>query len=361
MKQERRVSDKLRVGLIGCGQIAKIFHLKVLPSLPGASLVALADSDSQRLGEAHAMVPEASVFENYQELLGSPNVDAVVICLPTGLHAEAAIAAFQHGRHVYLEKPLATSIDDAEQMLAAWRRSGEVGMIGFNFRYHPLYVKAKQVIKEGRIGKVIAARATFSVAMGDLPAWKLQRQTGGGVLLDLGSHQVDRVRFLFESEVTEVSATVHSQQSEQDNASLTMRLANGILVQGFMSSCSIEEDSLEVFGHRGKLRFDRYRDRGLEIVPTRVFPSRLDRLGRVLSLTASVPGRAWNSLFPPMDSSFRTALEQFVAAAREGRQSRPDFQDGCHSLRVVLAAEEAAGSGRVIKLEESAREGAVAE
>src|SRR5262245_16729525 len=100
----------LKVGLIGCGHIAQSTHLHVLTRLPDVDLVALAEVDATRRYEASRRAPAAIAVADYQELLALPDVEAVVICLPNALHADAAIAALEARKHVYLEKPLATTL-----------------------------------------------------------------------------------------------------------------------------------------------------------------------------------------------------------------------------------------------------------
>lgn len=137
----------LKIELIGCGRIAQLVHLNILTSLPDVELVAIADSHSGRRKEAVRRAPKVVAFDNYQELLEMPEVEAVVICLPPALHADAAIASFEAGKHLYLENPIATSLADAREVVGAWRKAGTVGMIGFNYRFNLLYQSAKQFIQ----------------------------------------------------------------------------------------------------------------------------------------------------------------------------------------------------------------------
>jgi predicted dehydrogenase len=344
------VPSKLRIGLVGCGRIAQLIHLRVLAGLPDAELIALADADPVRLQEAHGQVRSARLFTHYHELYEQGGAEAVVICLPSHLHAAAAIAAFQQGLHAYVEKPVATTLEDGTRLLQSWHSNGRVGMVGFNFRLHPLYQKARKALTEGRIGLVVGAVAVFSSAAQMLPPWKQDPRTGGGVLLDLASHLADRVRFLFEQEVQEVSAALRSVRTEADSASVHLRLANGILVQGFLSMSTIEEDRMEIYGDAGKLAFDRYRSTGVEVVPPRVWAGRAARLGRCLAEMGQVPRRSWNQLSPPRDPSFRAALQTFVHAAQTGLPAKPDIMDGIRSLAVVLALEEAARTGQLVRV-----------
>jgi predicted dehydrogenase len=110
--------------------------------LPDVELIALAEPDVQRRVEASRRAPGAAAYGSYHDLLKMPEVEAVVICLPNALHAEVAVAALEQGKHVYLEKPLATSLDEAQRVVTAWRRAGVVGMIGFNYRFNPLFQAA---------------------------------------------------------------------------------------------------------------------------------------------------------------------------------------------------------------------------
>lgn len=213
----------LGIGLIGCGHIAQAVHLAVISRLAGARLVALAEPDARRREEAARRAPQAAA--DYHHLLAMPQVEAVVICTPTTLHAEVAIAALEQGKHVYLEKPLATGLDEAQRVLAAWRSAGTVGMIGFNYRFSPLNGAVRQYLVEKHVGELTCVRSVFSAAPHDLPAWKQARRSGGGVLLDLASHHVDLVRFFFEQEIGEVSAALRSQRGEDDSAVTQLRLA----------------------------------------------------------------------------------------------------------------------------------------
>src|SRR5690349_9274209 len=181
----------IRVGVVGCGRIARAVHLPVLSGLAGATVVALADPDKSSRQSAQRLAPTATVFESHQPLIEARIADALVVCSPPDSHVPCAVAAFDAGLHVYLEKPLAPSLEEAHAAVAAWRRSGKVGMIGFNFRFHPQLLEIRERIRSGAIGRPIAVRSVFSITPHERPAWKGSLKQGGGVLLDLGSHHAD--------------------------------------------------------------------------------------------------------------------------------------------------------------------------
>jgi len=340
--------SSLGIGLIGCGRIAQWVHLNALASLPDVELVAIADLDPERRKEAKRRATKAIAFAHYQELLEKTEAEAVVICLPPALHAEAVIAALQQGKHVYLEKPLATNLDDANRILRAWRQSGKVGMIGFNYRFNPLYRAVKHHIQSGRLGELVSVRTVFSSPQPEMPAWKQARKTGGGVLLDLASHHIDLLRFLFENEICEVFAEARSQYTEGDSVILQCRLANGLPIQSFFSICTVEEDRIEIYGRQAKLSVDRHHSVKVEITEAVSSHSRFKRLRHGLRSLAFSPALMESLTAPGREPSYQAALLQFVMAARTGQAVSPDLYDGYRSLAVVEAAEVSTREGKVV-------------
>ena len=325
----------LRIGVIGCGQIARAIHLPVLRRIPDARVVAVAEPvESNRLAAA-ALAPGAAVFTDYQELLRAGRVDAVVICVPPHLHAASAIAAFEAGLHVYLEKPLAPSVDDAAPVVDAWRRAGTVGMVGFNFRFHPQATRIRQRLRDGAIGTPLGVRAIFSILPHELPEWKRARKTGGGVLLDLASHHVDLVHHLLDDEVVRVFASSRSVRGEADHAAVQLELASGVMAQLFVSLGTVDEHRVEIVGTEGKLVMDRVELMRPEHVPATQRGARARRLARALA--ALEPQRVLRS--PGAEPSFAAALEVFVWSASGNAFAGPDLLDGVRNLAVIEAAE----------------------
>ena len=341
---------RVEVGVIGCGSLAQTVLLPILKRLPGVSLAALAESDPDRLQAAHRCVPAAAVHADHRDLLRMKSLHAVVVSVPTGLHAEVAIAAMQAGKHLYLEKPIAKSLHEAEDVLAAWRQSGVIGMIGFNYRLSAPYQSARRQIQAGRVGAMIGAQSAFSTPSRPMPLWKQARSSGGGVLLDLASHHVDLARFLFQQEVRAVYAEVESRRTEQDTATLHLHLAEGLLVQSFFSLATVDEDRFEIYGHSGKLSVDRYRSPDLEITDAAGLPGNLRRAIRRLNPWRRIPHLFEKLRTPRREPSYPQALSLFISAVRGGGQPSPDLLDGYRSLEVICAAEQSARTGRSVAL-----------
>jgi predicted dehydrogenase len=347
---DRQALRPVAVGLIGCGTIAQNVHLGLLARMPGVQMVALAETDAQRLEEAARQVPRARPCTDFAQLLALPDVEAVVVSLPNALHAEVAIAAMQAGKHVYVEKPLATNLADAREVVQVWRQTGVVGMVGFNYRCHLLHQAARQHLAAGALGQVTAVRTVFATAARARPAWKGRRDTGGGVLLDLASHHTDLVRFLFDQPIVAVSAQVRSQCSEADTATLELRLSDGVLVQSFFAYNAADEDRFEIYGTAGKLTVDRFLSLNVELSPPALALGRLTRLARGVRALVRSPYLLSSLRAPRAEPSFEVALTRFVSAVRSGRPERPDLDDGYRSLAILAAAEESARTGQVVTL-----------
>jgi predicted dehydrogenase len=330
------------VGVVGCGQVARHIHLPILRGLPDVAVVALVDPDPGQRALASQLCPEASQFSQLSDLWDTVLVDAILIAAPTGQHAELIMQALARGVHIYAEKPLAVSPADGRTIVNTWQQRGTVGMIGFNYRFHPLYQQARRLLAENAIGRPLLVSTIFSssapVGAGD---WRARRDGGGGVLADLGSHHVDLVRFLLGAEAVEMRAQTSSIHTADDTATLQMRLANDVLVSGVFSFGSADQDRIEIIGDRAILRVDRYLSTECEIFPRAGGPSRLRQISTALSFLWR-PGAILAKRTPGGDPSYRAAIQQFVQAARTGAPCAPDFSDGLRALEVIAAAQESA-------------------
>lgn len=329
------------IGVIGCGKLAREVHLPVLATLPDARVVALADPDDAGRAAAAALAPGATAYADAAELLADPAVGAVVIGAPTALHADLAAAAFAAGKHVYLEKPLATTAADGERVVAAWRAAGTVGMVGFNYRHRDAYRRLRSALGQRRIGRVVLVRSTFTTGPDQAGGWRRERARGGGVLLDLASHEVDLAAWLLGEPLEHVRCVASAGRFAGDTARLSGRTASGVAFEGFYSFSAVDEARLEVIGERGKLTVDRYGGLALEARGV----SAPGPVGRALVGVARSRHLAalWRRRRSPWNEpSFATGLGRFVDAVRWGASVSPDLADGLASLRVVLAAEAAA-------------------
>ena len=335
-------AKKTGLGIIGCGNIAYWSHLRIAQKLDDAELVAASDPDAAARERAQRLT-RAQIHAGTDELLARSDVEGVIISGPTHLHADLAIAACRAGKHIYIEKPLATSVAEGERVAAAARESGVTFMMGFNRRYHPAFEQARQILQSGKLGRVRAIQSTFcEPSLPDsMPAWKRKRETGGGVLLDLASHHVDLVRWYTGQEATGINASVASVMTDHDSARIELTMGDGTEVQGWFSFRSGLSDWLEFACDGGTLRVDRHDPRMTLRVPRRMGYGL--RSVRVPPTPAVRRWRMKRLLRPSIDPSYARALQAFVSLLRGSAGGAPGVADGMRALEVIEAAERSAG------------------
>jgi predicted dehydrogenase len=185
------VSSGVRVAVIGCGAQGRN-HLQAYAKHPDVEIVAICDTDPDRLAQTAHDFSVPSAFADYRVLLDSAPYDLVSICAMPVSHAEMAIAALQHGANVICEKPLAMNLDEATAMAAAARGAGKFLTVGFNMRHLPAAQILKRMVADGEIGQPVSSRA-WTLAT-DIPWWGkhyVKRISGGGVLASTAVHILD--------------------------------------------------------------------------------------------------------------------------------------------------------------------------
>lgn len=349
----RTVSGPIRVAVVGCGVVAQTAHLPLLRRLNDFSIVAIADSNPDALTACAPIAKRARQTTDYRELFTPWIADAVVLSLPTAMHAEAAKAAFDAGLHVYLEKPVATALEDAVPLLDSWRTSRRVGMIGHNYRFNPLYVKLKQMLTSGRIGTPRDARMAFTTPATGTPSWKDRRAEGGGALLDLGTHEIDLARFLFESEVAFVTATIESRRSEHDRAEILLEFENDVFVKITLGLGDAFADRMQVIGETGSLYVDRAESLDVHFTPAANTPLSSGEFAAMLSSPRARATHLYAKLRAPFNEpSFGLALKAFGNAITTGMPASPDLDDGFAALAVIAAAKRSSREGRKVAMTE---------
>jgi predicted dehydrogenase len=201
---------KLRVGMIGLGGIATRSHLPALASLPEVVVQAGAEIDSYQANRTQQRFGIPTIYPAYQEMLDIEHLDAVYICLPNALHYEAASTALAHGLHVYCEKPVGLSAQEAGDLAEQAENAGLVLMPGYHLRFHEHFRKAKELLEDRRLGKILQVQAS-AVYSGPYRGWDPKSDwyldpRSGGPLYDWGSHLIDLVLYITRIKVEKVTA-----------------------------------------------------------------------------------------------------------------------------------------------------------
>jgi predicted dehydrogenase len=207
---EETIETKLRVGLIGLGGIATRSHLPALTSFPDVVIRAGAEIDSYQANRTQHRFGIPTIYPSYQEMLEREPLDAVYICLPNALHYTAASTALSRGLHVYCEKPVGLSAQEAGDLAEQAKSAGLILMPGYHLRFHEHFVKAKELLENRRLGKILQIQAS-AVYSGPYRGWDPKSDwyldpRSGGPLYDWGSHLLDLVLYITRVEVEKISA-----------------------------------------------------------------------------------------------------------------------------------------------------------
>jgi predicted dehydrogenase len=298
------------------------------------------DRSAERLASLSAQFPEAYLAQNFDDVLVDANVEAVIVAVPPQSHAEVAVAAFDAGKHVYLEKPIAANRDDARCILKAWRRSGRIGMIGYNFRFSPVVRAAAARIRSGELGEILAVQASFQLVGGEhLASWRSCPGSGGDAMLDIASHHIDLLASLLPTRVKSVSAILAHKRTQDDCVSIAIAMEDGCVCQLFASSAAgTNANRLHFYGTRGSLKVDLLDNR---LPRTEEIAGRLARVKRIRDRLSALN---FSSLLrsPGYEPSFSLAIEAFLSAISRGTQERPDLTDGYNALVICEAARHSA-------------------
>ena len=258
--------EKVRVGLVGAGAIIRHRHAPELANNEDAEIVGFADRVLSR-AEYCAKVYGGEAYENWEDLVARPDIDAIVVGTSNVSHAPISIAALNAGKHVLCEKPMATSDSEARAMIAVAEAAGKFLMIGHNQRLAQLHIKAKQLLDSGVIGRLVTFRTSF--AHGGPEGWSIDKETGWffnraeafvGSMGDLGVHKADLLLWLIGEKVVEVSAFVEQISKPfgdvDDNAVCLLRTESGAIgtLTASWSHSPGEDNGTILYGTKGILR-----------------------------------------------------------------------------------------------------------
>jgi len=202
---------KINVGAIGCGGMGLIIVKSLLSLDERLQLTGIYDPNENSVKKTlEEIKPQPNVYDSYQKLVADPEIDWVMIASWNNFHKEQTVAAFEAGKNVFCQKPLATNIDDCKAMYDAWKKSGKMFNIGFTLRYSPHYRKIKQLLNDGIVGKITSMEFNETLDFnhggyihGD---WRRLRKYAGTHLLEKCCHDIDLVNWMVESRASRAAS-----------------------------------------------------------------------------------------------------------------------------------------------------------
>jgi predicted dehydrogenase len=248
-------------GIIGCGGIAKRRMVPAIPEMKNTTFVAVMDANRDVTDEVAKSIG-AKAYYAEADLLADPEVQAVYIATPVFLHHAQVLNAAKAGKHILIEKPIALTIEQGEEMLKACRDGGVYLVEGYMMKYHALNTAAKDIVACGDIGSVVSARAQLTCWYPPIPgAWRQDPVLGGGgALIDMATHCYDLLQYIIGSRITEVAAftnTLTHDYSVDDSSTTLLRFANGAqaTVEAFFNvPDSAGQGRLELYGNKGSIQ-----------------------------------------------------------------------------------------------------------
>lgn len=385
-------NQQLRVAIIGYNfmgkahsnawrQVSKFFDPELEPVLQvacgrnAAAVQAFAD----RWGWHH-------VETDWRQAVARDDVDVVDVCLPQHLHHDVVMAAIQAGKHVFCEKPLALTVGDAEEMVAAAKKSGVKHFLNHNYRRCPAVALARKMIEDGALGRIFHWRGAYLqdwIVDPEFPlTWHLQKETAGsGPHGDLNSHSVDLAHYLV-GDIKSVSCLTANfiterplpgtgaatfaagenvnrrelgQVTVEDTSLMMVEFTNGAVGSFEASRFATgrkNHNTFEIYGSEGSLTFDLERMNELQFFSRRD-PEHAQGFRTILATEPSHPYvSAW---WPPghmlgYEHGFVHGLADFIHAIACDQAIKPDFTDGLKCIRVLAAGLESASTGKKVDL-----------
>lgn len=320
------------------------------PTIPGVELVAASDVATKLLSEFCTTFAIRAGYVNYQELLGRKDVGAVLICTPPHTHAEIAIAAARHGKHVFCEKPMAMTSEECAEMVEAAKKAGVVLQIGYVLRFSTERGAIRDRVIEGAIGRPVFWREIYNPRGGPRQRWVHDNRTGGGPILE-NSHTLDFLRYVFgEPEV--VFAVGGHYKPEDTTATDTIGVlldfpsgdkalfADSYALAGFgwdRTGCRPNQVQIDVLGPKG---FIQYPDRHLSQVLT---------ICRYCEGGAhDIEKRQWGSDWGA--DGYLIELSHFFECVREGKKTAVPGEEGLRTVRLAEAVFHSVQTGTCVDL-----------
>jgi myo-inositol 2-dehydrogenase/D-chiro-inositol 1-dehydrogenase len=330
-----------KIGIIGFGRIGRI-HFSSVKKIGGIEVLAVADSFADQMTDVFEKFGIDNFSNDYEEIINNPEIDTVFICSPTDTHAKIAIAAAKAGKDIFCEKPIDFDIQRVQEVLAEVKKAGVAFQVGFNRRFDPNFVKAKNAALAGDIGDVHVIKITSR----DPEAPPLSYvKSSGGIFFDMTIHDFDMARFLAGSEPVEIFAVGDAlinkeilQYDDIDTAIITIKFENGAMavIDNSRQAAYGYDQRIEVFGSKGMVKCENN-------TPTQT---------TLFTKDGVVKDKPLYFFLERYQESFEEELVQFFDAIQTGQETPVVGKDGFAALLMGMAAKKSLKENRPVRISE---------
>ncbi|WP_059173868.1 Gfo/Idh/MocA family protein [Bacillus sp. FJAT-27445] len=323
----------MKIGIISFAHMHATSYASVINGMKGVTLAGIADDNEER-GKEYSELFNTAYYKNYHELLDS-DIDAVIVTSENSFHHQHVVAAAKAGKHVLCEKPLATTIEDGNEMIRVCEENEVFLGTAFPVRFNTPIQEAKRMIEQGVLGEILAIKGTNR---GTNPGgWFIDKEkSGGGAVLDHTVHVVDIMRWFTGAEIEEVYAeigNVYSDHPIDDCGIITMEFTNGMFAT---LDCSWSRNS----------SYPTWGDVTLEIIGSKG-NAKVDAFSQKVDLYSNSEGVKWIGWGDDMDTGL---IEDFVKSIKEGKPPLATGHAGLKAVEVALAAYQSFDKKSPVKL-----------
>ena len=343
----------IKIGIIGSGFIAE-HHCFAFSQIPEVKIIGISSLDENAaLKLIEKFNIKGKYFKDYHDLL-SQECDVVSICLPNLLHKEVSLAALSQGKHIFIEKPLARNVAEGLEMVVAAQRAKKSIFYCENNIYAPSFVKAKELVDSGAIGKIYMGRGREHHS-GPHSAWFYKKKlAGGGSLIDLGIHDIACLVWYLNEDVEKVFCQTSivtpdrdnfGQCEVEDNAMGILYFENGaqISIEESWTAPSNFDVKIELFGTEGQIIVNPSRMAPLEVFSENGYGYAVEKASTTKGWTFPVPAESWTFGYPQ-------EMQYFINCLKENEIPFTNGEFGLKILAIVEAMYKSAQSGKIEKV-----------
>lgn len=335
------MKEPIRFGVIGVGLWGEV-HAEIYSNHPYAVLSAVCDRNSKRAKQVADRYGAERVYTDFRDLAADPGIDAVAVVTPDFAHRDPILAAAEAGKHIITEKPLATTLEDAQSIAAAVRSAGITFMVDFHARWNPPLAIARQNIAEGKLGSIVSAYFRLNDTI-SVPTEMLSWAQESSILWFLGSHTVDSLRYLFADEVERVYSVSRSsvlkkrgidvpdlyQSILEFRSGIVATIENNWIIPN--THPSVNDIKVNILGSLGMINMDLTNNQMIE---------------RYLADGSDHPDCLVKPQVRDKHVGFAyESIRDFVDCLFLGKEVQANLEDGLKVTKVILAIMESAASG----------------